>query len=246
MPLTPKMVLRTFRYTMYFDGVDDYVRTVSTVSLSTPITVMAWFSHVDKFNMLTLVANSGPGFNTLGFRFLVNSWNAQDRRLIIEVGDNTSGLNLRTSENAVQPGVWNHGTAVINSGNSSLWLNGRKLVSGSLPDFTKTDYVNIGTMAGLYYFYGYISQVLIYSRALSDSEIQWNYQYPDNPVKNGLVLWLQADPQYVKDIDGDGRLEWIDLSGNNNHGKIYGARLVQLIRAPARVLASGKVLGSVR
>jgi len=246
MPLPPRRVLRTFKYAMYFNGVNNNVRTVSTISLSTPITVMAWFSHVDKFNILTLVANSVSGATTLGFRFFVNLYETQDRRLVIEVGDGTSGSSLYTSVNAVQPGVWNHGVAVINSGNSSLWLNGQKLASGSLPDITKTDYVYIGTMAGSFYFYGYISQVLIYSRALSDSEIQWNYQYPDNPVKNGLVLWLQADPQYVKDIDGDGRLEWIDLSGNNNHGKIYGARLVQLIRAPARVLASGKVLGSVR
>jgi len=238
--------LRIFRYAMYFNGVNNYVRTVSTISLSTPITVMAWFSHVDKFNILTLVANSGGGVTTLGFRFFVNTWGNQDRRLIIESGTGTSGSRLYTSVNAVQPGVWNHGVAVINSGSSSLWLNGQKLVSGSLPDFTKTDYVYIGTMAGLYYFHGYISQVLIYSRALSDSEIQWNYQYPDNPVRNGLYVWLQAHPDNVKDIDGDGVLEWVDLSGYGNHGKIYGARLVQLIRAPARVLASGRVLKPAR
>jgi hypothetical protein len=70
-----------------------------------------------------------------------------------------------------------------------------------------------------------ISLIRIYSYALSDSEILWNYNYPDNPVRSGLVLWLQADPAYVKDIDGDGRLEWLDLSGYNNHGKIYGAVL---------------------
>ena len=77
-------------------------------------------------------------------------------------------------------------------------------------------------------------QLLIYSRVLSDSEIAWNYWNPDNPVRNGLVIWLQADPQYIMDIDGDGVLEWVDLSGSGNHGKIYGARLVELIRTPAR------------
>jgi hypothetical protein len=76
--------------------------------------------------------------------------------------------------------------------------------------------------------------VRLYSRALTDDEIKWNYRYPWNPVRNGLVLWLHAHPDYVKDIDGDGILEWVDLSGNNNHGKIYGAQLVELIRAPAR------------
>jgi hypothetical protein len=93
---------------------------------------------------------------------------------------------------------------------------------------------------------GYIAQVLIYSRALSDSEIQWNYQNPDKPIRNGLVLWLQADPAYVKDIDGDGIPEWIDLSGYNNHGKIYGAQLVQLIKTPARMLTPARVLKPAR
>jgi hypothetical protein len=96
------------------------------------------------------------------------------------------------------------------------------------------------------YHCGFISQVLIYSRALSDSEIQWNYQYPDKPIRDDLVLWLQADPAYVKDIDGDGILEWIDLSGYGNHGKIYGAQLVQLIKTPARVLKPVRILKPLR
>jgi hypothetical protein len=89
--------------------------------------------------------------------------------------------------------------------------------------------------SGKYFSNMMASQVLLYMRALSSSEVQWNYQNPDYPVRNGLVLWLKADPAYVKDIDGDGRLEWVDLSGFGNHGKIYGAQLVQLIKTPARV-----------
>jgi hypothetical protein len=89
-------------------------------------------------------------------------------------------------------------------------------------------------------------QLLIYSRALSDSEILWNYQHPDSPVRDGLVLWLQADPAYIRDIDGDGVPEWVDLSGNNNNGKIYGARLVQLIKPPARTLSPARALPVAR
>jgi hypothetical protein len=84
------------------------------------------------------------------------------------------------------------------------------------------------------------SQILIYSRALSDSEIRYNYQNPDNPITNGLVLWLQADPKYIQ---GN---KWIDLSGYGNNGTIYGARLVQLEKTPARILNAKRVLGAVR
>jgi len=114
-------------------------------------------------------------------------------------------------------------------------------------DMRNTQNIYIGSVKGSdRFFQGYITQVLLYSRALSDSEIQWNYQYPDKPIRNGLVLWLQADPQYIKDVDGDGILEWIDLSGYNNHGKIYGAQLVQLIKTPARALTPARVLKPAR
>jgi hypothetical protein len=89
-------------------------------------------------------------------------------------------------------------------------------------------------------------QLLIYTRDLSDSDIAWNFKYPENPVRNGLYVWLQAGPQYIKDIDGDGVLEWLDLSGFGNHGKIYGAQLVQLVKTPARVLTPSRVLPVAR
>jgi hypothetical protein len=234
MPLTARRVLRTFRYAMFFDGIDDYVRTDSAVRLSTPLTVVAWFSHIDKFNILTLVANSTAGIETLGFRFFVNRWRTQDRALSVEVGTGTSGSNITSPPNAVQPCMWNNAAAVVNGPLSQLWLNKQMVLSKDLHDFEKTDYVYVGTMAGTFYFFGYIAQVIIYSRALSGSEIQWNYLYPDNPIRNGLVLWLKADPNYIKDVDGDGVLEWLDLSGFGNHGKIYGATLVKLIRDPVR------------
>jgi hypothetical protein len=89
-------------------------------------------------------------------------------------------------------------------------------------------------------------QLLIYTSDLTDSEIAWNVNYPENPVRNGLYVWLQADPNYVKDIDGDGILEWVDLSGFGNHGKIYNAQLVQLIKTPSRLLSPVRTLQVVR
>jgi len=89
-------------------------------------------------------------------------------------------------------------------------------------------------------------QLLVYTRDLADKDIEWNFKNPDNPIRNGLYVWLQAHPDYVKDIDGDGVLEWVDLSGNNNHGKIYGAQLVELVKAVKRVLTPARVLKAVR
>jgi hypothetical protein len=60
------------------------------------------------------------------------------------------------------------------------------------------------------------------------------------------MLWLQADPAHIRDIDGDGVPEWLDLSGFGNHGKVYGARLVELVRAPRRALAPARALPTAR
>jgi hypothetical protein len=91
-----------------------------------------------------------------------------------------------------------------------------------------------------------VGEVRIYNRTLSDAEIKTLYNYPDASITQGLVLWFKADPNYVKDIDNDGIPEWIDLSGYNNHGKIYGAMLVQIIKNPNRVSKPARVLPVAR
>ena len=74
----------------------------------------------------------------------------------------------------------------------------------------------------------------VYSRVLDDWEIEHNFRYPYDPVRRDLEVYLLAHPDYIRDIDGDGVLEWIDLSGKGRHAKLYGARLVELVKPPAR------------
>jgi hypothetical protein len=63
------------------------------------------------------------------------------------------------------------------------------------------------------YFQGYIAQMLIYSRALSGTEIYNAYAY--NIISSsGLTLFL--DPTFYNGT------HYIDISGNNNHGTRYG------------------------
>lgn len=75
----------------------------------------------------------------------------------------------------------------------------------------------------------YIAQLLVYrGRMLSAPEIVHNMLNPSNPVRDGLVLWLDAracDPA---------RGVCYDLSGNGNHGTMYNVQVVQLPN-PVRV-----------
>jgi hypothetical protein len=68
---------------------------------------------------------------------------------------------------------------------------------------------------GASYFNGFIDEVRFYNRALTAEEIQYNYQHPDTPITDGLVLWLDFN-------EGSGTTAY-DKSGNGNDGTIYGA-----------------------
>jgi len=244
MPLTPKRLLRQFRYAMYFNGINNYVQTgYSNIPITTSFTGMVWmnslgstgkFQHALVWGVLTpiVVGWIDGGYSSLRVYAYDGAWK------YVHLAD----------PNTVR-GQWVHVTSVVID-NQALYgyLNAslKGSVSIGVTNKPTSRPLYVGCQNGWGFFYGYISQALLYTRSLSDSEIQWNYQNPDKPIRNGLVLWLQADPQYIKDIDNDGVLEWIDLSGYNNHGKIYGAQLVQLIKTPSRVLNPVRVLKPAR
>jgi hypothetical protein len=256
MPLIPSRILRTFRYALYFDGVDDCVVIPLTVYGWPGITVQEWIypfhpkanSAWTKFTMIgdywtdipsvfygtdnrydytglvLFFETRGPdgmrGFYVFDLFTYRNMWvnvawrfSLADRMFAGYInGGRVYSANIPSTEYTILE--WNPDTA------TRPWMY-RRLVLGANVVGTE----NMKMMQ---------SSITIYSRALSDTEIMWNYVNPDNPVRDGLVLWLKAHPDYIKDIDGDGLLEWLDLSGYNNHGKIYGARLVELIRTPVR------------
>jgi hypothetical protein len=219
---------------MYFDGVDDYVQTpFIPVFNQQPFTVVAWASYLS-------VKSNNPIFAT-------GDAETTDRYLSVYISYGWPVLSFYADDvggrTYLPVGAFNHLVFMWEGPPTNLqklYVNSvldKTRVSTGLLTVTSGSATNYGGWVGRAfraYLHGYIAHILVYSRALSDSEIQWNYLYPDNPVRNGLVLWLKADPAYVRDIDGDGVLEWIDLSGYGNHGKIYGATLVKLIRDPVR------------
>jgi hypothetical protein len=268
MPLTPARTLRTFRYAMYFDGVDDYVVIPLTVYGWSAITIQEWLyfyhpkanaaysktgmigdSWVDKpaiqfltdnrydYAVLSSYFNTRKPDGTAGvYAFSIyayrNTWvnvarrfSLSDRVLVGYVnGNKVHTTSIPSTEYTVLE--WNPDTATYPD-------RFKRFVLGANTQLTEW-------MKMMQY------QLLIYTRDLSDSEIAWNFNYPENPVRNGLYVWLRACPDCVKDIDGDGVLEWLDLSGFGNHGKIYGAQLVQLVKAPARTLTPARVLSPAR
>jgi hypothetical protein len=219
---------------MFFDGVDDYVfvSPSPSLALSSQFTLMGWFLFPPAVEGGKGFVQKNPQVNDYDYMFYLGL-----RGFPHVFFKNPAGTGFR----AVYPvdyrdGVWHHWCGTFDGRYLRLYtdavLRATDDTGGQAVRVTGTP-LAVGYGWG-YYARMYSAQVLIYSRALSDSEILWNYRHPDNPVRSGLVLWFQADPAHIRDIDGDGVLEWVDLSGFGNHGKIYGATLVKLIRDPVR------------
>jgi len=214
--------LRVFRYAMYFDGVDDYVAVPDGIIPydSMNWTVMAWVAPVFTGNVIYYQGAS------MGELSLNTYW--IQAKLPDGAWYGTPGY----SGPAV---VFTHVAGVRYNGTSLLfYVNGSQVGSASIPAYNLFETPGYNSSIGSYnrgagsFFMGYIYNVLIYNFALSQSQIQYNMMVPDNPIREGLLLWLKADPAY---ISGN---TWYDLSGNGNSGTIYGATLIQLIPSPVR------------
>jgi len=252
MPLTSNRVLRTFRYAMYFDGIDDYVDCGNNPSLNTTTeaTVEAIFFSMNE----PWLRKGGRVFAKGNYRLTaiicLSCW--PDPKIYIVV--NMSPINLRCPADYFvnHYGKWWFITGTLKAGDSiKLYDSGVLKVTAkcltSPWDISNTNLlIGMCTTDMIHYYKGYIHTVRYYNRVLSDIEIRYNLYNPDDPIRDGLVLWLKSDPNYVKDIDNDGILEWIDLSGYNNHGKIYGATLTKIVKDPISVSQPRRILSVVR
>ena len=197
-----------------FDGVGDYV-SISPITLSANWTLSGWFKvSYDIGNVI--IGGSGTYYNYLVFRHSVDD-------IVLET--NTNSDHVCICRGVVNSSVddWTYYT-ITRSGNTvSGYKNGVFVDDATLPigdDNTITKIGGYGTVA--YHNYkGSMDKVAIYSRALSDGEIQQLYQnglsgnayvhngdyrlLPDSPCINA------GDPDYIAepnetDLDGKPRV----------------------------------------
>jgi hypothetical protein len=244
MPLSAKRVLGTFRYAMYFDGIDDYVNCGNVQSFD--VLTAEVLVNIREYSTGLIIGQVAPAW--------YSGWWIRPIFYVVGYGI-ARGINWIYNQMNLSSlpisldGIWHHYAGVFDGSKMYGYRDGA-LVNSMTP--TTPTPQQIGPVYIGYnnvdrkYFKGLITVVRVYNRALSGSEIAFNYTHPNDPVKDGLVLWLVAHPDYIKDIDNDGILEWIDLSGNNNHGKIYGAVLTKVIKYAITVNPSRRILPVVR
>jgi hypothetical protein len=231
---------------MSFDGVDDYVDLGdNTVFDFTDDFTLCGFYKTIMAVTGTVVSKYTTGAS--GYRIAVRP-DVSNQPIQITVGDGTTSASLSATTRAVDD-VWHFfaggrlGSTVFLT--TEVETRTTSYTGGAMDSRGKRFLIGRREGSNPSWFRGLVSQILAYNRALLLPERNHNLNNPFRPVKNGLVLALIAHPDYIRDIDNDGVLEWIDLSGLANHGKIYGARLVTF-NTPVRILPKVRTLPVAR
>jgi hypothetical protein len=216
-------------YDWYFDGVDDYVRVPNNPSLIIPneITVIAWAQYYRTNFGVTIV---GKGTFNRGFAIT-----ATPNDVFFSVA-NDNIVERRWVSNGDMSGLMAFYAGVSRLGYTALYVNDNLYgpLRNTIPPYINNTYdLYVGGRgfwgpAGMYR--GYISMAMLYTRALSSSEIAWVYNA--NIVSaNGLVLFLDATF-----YNGT---RYVDLSGRGNHGVGYGGVSRVLSSRPHLYLVKG-------
>jgi hypothetical protein len=148
-----------------FDGVNDYVQIPDDDSLDLTsagsIEVWAW-----KNSQMYVTKGNTTEYQLMDY--------STTGRIAVRWGSDSNSL---TSSNAVPTGSWHHIVATYDGSTISLYIDGS--LSNSKPFTTdavaNTTPVRIGARGNAYYFDGLIDEVVIYNRALTDTEVMERY-----------------------------------------------------------------------
>jgi hypothetical protein len=222
--LTASRVLRTGG--LKFDGVDDYVEVPDSLSLRLPteFTAMVWVKALFSPGQNPIVVNKGSNNpKSTNYAILQTTGNTFDAY----VGKYDGSAFATARFGSLPLNEWHHLAMTFTTSELTLYLDGSYKASASTgwQAYTSTRTLRIADLWG-YYFNGFIGEVRIYNRALSQDEITRIYNTGEI-IRDGLVLLLDFS-------EYEGSIAY-DKSSLGNHGTIYGAEWV--IKKAERVVS---------
>jgi len=176
---------------LLLNGSPDYVY-VGPMDLGTRFTVCAWvFLEVDQTNIQTIIGNAMGGSTIDGFKLFINSWETNNKRILIETSDGSTRLDATSPENTFEEGFWNHVAATIDAANGTaqIYYNGEDVTENSaiVANFQTTENVTIGSMSGPdWYLTGMIDDVRIYQGLLTIDEILDAMDSPETGIHQNV------------------------------------------------------------
>lgn len=209
----------------YFDGVDDYIRRDGvSVVLASQLTICMWVKTTAT--TLSFLMDWNRDIGNYYYEWILQM-NADGTIRFWDYQTSAYGFPDNTTNQSTVPindGQWHHIAFVKNGTQGAYYIDGQ--LRGTPTAARDISYGTRGFTIGLDYrdwqrnappykfFNGHISEVRIYNRALSQSEIQ-SEMYRRIPAKQNLVIYL---PLWER----EGSIV-LDITGNGNNGTIYGA-----------------------
>jgi hypothetical protein len=210
-----------------FDGSDDYIETNFQPNYDF-ITVNVWFwsGAFSTFGTNTcVVANSQVSSPYPSFDIRKRNTGA----LQLQFAISSSGSEIGQDIGFINDYTWYNVQFTYDGATVKCWLNGIQVVNYTIAGTLRNSTSNLfiaknpafaGRNAAIY-----VSQLFIYNRALSEAEIQRNYNatkqkyiYTEDIVFDGLIA--NYDPVSLLSYSGTGNT-LADLSGNNNHAVLF-------------------------
>ncbi len=205
---------------LFFDGIDDYVEIPDHEDYENleDLTVELWIKRTDRQRKVALVdyIDSCNTRGTWAFRMYENNL-----RWII--GKKGLSRGYTSVQKKSDPLVWEHWAFQFSdkADRIQVYLNGQLIHS----EYTDASIGEANTVLrlgndipgkGSFAFEGWMDDLRIWNRLLSESEIQANIRNAKPQVREGLIGFWNFEQ-----VDEKNRAK--DLSGNRNHAIVHGA-----------------------
>ena len=207
---------------LYFDGLNDYAQAPVSAPLSNAFTIEAWVQpEGDQAHPILCRGHANPA-SEADFHFLF--WIDANGRLAFYTGaqraqDVANGDETYVrSVDAVPNGVFSHVAMSIDNGAVTFYINGRAaLIDGAsavqlgAPNAAHTQFY-LGRTPGESFYWGVMKDVMVWSGARSEADIQANlYRRPRTQPQDLLAYWPMV-PAF------SGQL--LDYSAHAQHGQM--------------------------
>jgi len=167
-----------------------------------------WGTAIDDYGWL--FANSDEASTTLEFR--INPCGTKER-----------GHKIVRAEN-VFDNHWHHVVGIRNNTNIALYIDGQ--LAGTQSEITQSVDIDapfeIGALSSGYYYSGYIDDIAVWNRTLTDNEIKELYNDPKAiPTFDGGVYYMRSDGVEVS-LQGKWKMNENDILYNEGNVHVKG------------------------
>ncbi len=159
------------------DGLDDTVRIEEPPALGNQFSLaFRLYFPSGQSNIKTVLSNTVGGWGTKGFKLFVNTWNTNDRKLILETGNGSNGSGASTSAGAIAEDTWQHVVVTIDraAGTARFYIDGvdRTASTGTRTDFATDGPLHLGRNAdGKFSYDGKLDELQVFDRVLSAADV---------------------------------------------------------------------------